>query len=112
MEASHPIAHNPVPDSAAVIIQDQIARLTREHPWILNCQAHVEVPAPYRSDLYQIQILLTLPERLLVVDRIPPVDSFQEDIYVAIWSAFDLARQKIRDYRMVPSSQRRQLQYR
>jgi hypothetical protein len=55
--------------------------------------------------------VLTLPERLLIIDRIPPMDLYQEDVYVAIWSAFDLAKQKIRNYLMAPSSHRRQLQY-
>jgi ribosome-associated translation inhibitor RaiA len=111
MQATSAITLINVPDSAEVIIRDQIERLAREHQWILNCQVNVEIPAPYSSGLYHIQIALTLPERLLIVDRIPTTDCYQEDIYVAIWSAFDLARQKIRDYLMAPSSYRRQLQY-
>jgi hypothetical protein len=111
MQASNAITLNNVPESAEVIIRDQIDRLAREHQWILNCQVSVEVPAPYSTGLYQIQIVLTLPERLLIIDRVPPTDLYQEDVYVAIWSAFDLAKQKIRHYLMAPSSHRRQLQY-
>jgi ribosome-associated translation inhibitor RaiA len=115
MKASSAISLHNVPSHAEVIIRDQIDRLAQDHKWILNCQVTAEVPLPYTEGLYQIQITLTLPERLLIVDRLPCTDHYHEDIYVAIWSAFDLARQQIRDYLMKPSSHtsshRRQLQY-
>jgi ribosome-associated translation inhibitor RaiA len=111
MKASPAVTLHNVPDNAEVIIRDQIDRLVREHQWILNCQVTAEVPAPYTEGLYHIQITLTLPERLLVVERQPGADHYQEDIYVAIWSAFDLARQEIRNYCLKPSYSHRQLQY-
>jgi ribosome-associated translation inhibitor RaiA len=111
MKASPTVTLRNVPDNAEVIIRDQIDRLVRQHQWILNCQVTAQVPTPYTEGLYQIQITLTLPERLLVIERQPNADHYQEDIYVAIWSAFDLARQGIRDYCLKPSPNRRQLQY-
>jgi hypothetical protein len=111
MKAFPAITLGNVPQNTEVIILDQIDRLAREFKWILNYQVIVDVPAPFTEGLYQIQIRLTLMDRLLVIDRLPCTDHYQEDIYVAIWSAFDLARQQIRDYIRKPSSYRCQLQY-
>lgn len=97
-DVSQVIADRDLPDSIAEMIQQQIARLRQEHSYILNCQVSANVPEFHRSGIYQIQIILTLADRDLTIDREPIPDYYQEDIYVAIWSAFDLARKKLKDH--------------
>jgi hypothetical protein len=93
---SQVIADRDLPDSIGEMIQQQIARLRQEHSYILNCQVRASVPALYQAGIYQIQIVLTLADGDLTIDREPIPDYYQEDIYVAIWSAFDLARKKLK----------------
>jgi hypothetical protein len=95
---SHTIAVRDLPDEIAGMIQQQIARLKQQYSYILNCQVSAAVPALYQSGTYQIQIVLNLLDRDLTIDREPTPDYYQEDIYVAIWSAFDLARKKLQQY--------------
>ena len=97
-DVSQVIADRDLPDSIAEMIQQQIARLRQEHNYILNCQVSANVPEFHRSGIYQIQIILTLADRDLTIDREPIPDYYQEDIYVAIWSAFDLARKKLKTH--------------
>jgi hypothetical protein len=97
-DESHIIALQDLPDSVTVILQEQIARLCQEHKYILNCRVNVRVPNYLTEGLYQIQIVLTLPDRDLIIDREPISDYYQEDIYVAIWSAFALAKQQLKEH--------------
>jgi hypothetical protein len=96
-DASQIIADRDLPDSIAEMIQQQIARLIQEHSYILNCQVSATVPAFYQEGTYLIQIALTLLDRQVSIEREPIPDYYQEDIYVAIWSAFDLARKKLKE---------------
>ena len=93
---SQVIADRDLPDSIVEMIQQQITRLRQEYSYILNCQVSANVPALYQAGIYQIQIVLTLADGDLTIDREPIPDYYQEDIYVAIWSAFDLARKKLK----------------
>jgi hypothetical protein len=95
-DVSQVIADRDLPDAIAEMIQQQIARLRQEYSYILNCQVSANIPAFCQSGIYQIQIVLTLTDRDLTIEREPIPDYYQEDIYVAIWSAFDLARKKLK----------------
>ena len=95
---SQTIAIRDLPDEIAGMIQQQIARLKQQYNYLLNCQVRAAVPALYQSGTYQIQIVLNLPDRDLTIDREPTPDYYQEDIYVSIWSAFDLAKKKLLEY--------------
>jgi ribosome-associated translation inhibitor RaiA len=90
------ISDQDLPDSITEMIQQQIDRLQLEYSNMLNCKVDVIVPEFYQTGTYQVQITLTLPNLELTIDREPTPDYYQEDIYVAIWSAFDLARKKLR----------------
>jgi hypothetical protein len=92
---SQPITVRDLPDEIAEMIQQQIARLKQQYNYVLNCQVSAAVPALYQSGIYQIQLVLNLPDRDVTIDREPTPDYYQEDIYVAIWSTFDLARKKL-----------------
>jgi ribosome-associated translation inhibitor RaiA len=87
-----------LPDSITEMIQQQIDRFQREYSYILNCKVDILVPEFQQAGTYQVQITLTLPNLELKIDRDPTPDYYQEDIYVAIWSAFDLARKKLREH--------------
>jgi ribosome-associated translation inhibitor RaiA len=100
-DVSQIIADRDLPDSIAEMIQQQIARLRQEYSDILHCQVSANIPAFCQAGIYQIQIVLKLADRDLTIDREPIPDYYQEDIYVAIWSAFDLARKKLQAYSLI-----------
>jgi hypothetical protein len=87
-----------MPAAAEAVVRQQIDKLKLDHKGILDCQVTAEVPAPYTEGRYQIKIACHMPDHLLVVDRLPHTDCYQEDINVAIWSAFSLARQQIKQH--------------
>lgn len=86
-----------LPESVTNNIQIQVDRLRQEYRYILNCQVDIKLSA-LLEDCYHIQIIITLPNGDLIVDRSPNPDYYQEDIYVAIWSAFNLARKKLQEH--------------
>ncbi len=92
------IAAQHLPDTIRAMIQQQIARLKQEYSDLLNCKVDVTVPAFCQTGIYQVQIVLNLPQLDLKIDREPTPDCYQEDIYVAIWSAFDLASKKLKQH--------------
>jgi ribosome-associated translation inhibitor RaiA len=91
------ISDQDLSDSITEMIQEQIKRFRREYSYILNCKVDIIVPEFHQAGTYQVKISLTLPDLELKIDRDPTPDYYQEDIYVAIWSAFDLARKKLRE---------------
>jgi ribosome-associated translation inhibitor RaiA len=92
------IAAQDLPDAIKGMIQQQIARIKQEYSYILDCKVDVAVPTFCQTGIYQVRIVLTLPDLDLKIDREPTPDCYQEDIYVAIWSAFDLARKKLKQH--------------
>jgi hypothetical protein len=85
-------------ETAKGIIQEQIDRFKQEYKYLLNCRFKIQVPGFQPEGLYQIQLVLTLPDRDLTIERYPNPDYYQEDLYVAIWSAFDLAKQQLKEH--------------
>jgi ribosome-associated translation inhibitor RaiA len=98
INAAQIIAIKDLPTAIGEMIQTQIARLKREYTYILGSDLSVIIPALHQAGTYQIQIVIALPDGELQIDRQPIPDCYQEDIYVAIWSAFDLARKKLKEY--------------
>jgi ribosome-associated translation inhibitor RaiA len=92
------IAAQYLPDAIKGMIQQQIARLKQEYSDLLNCKVDVSVPAFCQTGIYQVRILLHLSHLDLKIDREPTPDYYQEDMYVAIWSAFDLASKKLKEH--------------
>lgn len=90
------IATQDLPAAISELIQQQIAKFKQEYSSMLKCKVDVAVPSFCQTGIYQIRIVLTLLDRELKIDREPTPDYYQEDIYVAIWSAFDLARKKLK----------------
>jgi hypothetical protein len=95
---SRVIAAQDLPDAITGMIKQQIVRLKQEYSYILNCKVDVARPAFCHTGIYQVRIVITLPNLDLKIDRDPTPDYYQEDIYVAIWSAFDLARKKLKEH--------------
>ncbi len=98
MQASHSVTLHNIPASAEDLIRHQIDRLNQEHSWISHCQVTAKVPAPFTTGMYQIHIDCQIPDGSVVIDRQPLTDFYQEDLQVAIWSAFEQARQKIKSH--------------
>lgn len=85
-------------DPIREMIRQKIARLKQEYSDLLNCKVDVSVPAFCHTGIYQVQIVLNLLHLDLKIDREPTPDYYQEDMYVAIWSAFDLASKKLKEH--------------
>ncbi len=92
------IAAQHLPDTIREMIQQRIARLKQEYSDLLNCKVDVTVPAFCQTGIYQVGIVLNLSHLDLKIDRRPTPDYYQEDIYVAVWSAFDLASKKLKEH--------------
>jgi hypothetical protein len=111
MQASHSITLRNIPTNAEALICTQIDRLKKDHKWISHCQVIAEVPAPFTTDMYQIHINCKIPNGSVVIDRAPHTDCYQEDLQVAIWSAFEQARQKIKAHVIHSANFSRKLQH-
>jgi ribosomal subunit interface protein len=63
---------------------------------------HVVVEERHRHQhqgrLFHVRIDLTVPNKVLVVNRDPHEHHTHEDVYVAIRDAFDAARRQLEDY--------------
>jgi len=63
---------------------------------------HVVVEERHRHQhqgrLFHVRIDLTVPNKVLIVNRDPPEHQAHEDVYVAIRDAFDAARRQLEDY--------------
>ncbi len=92
------IAAQHLPDAIRDMMQQRITRLKQECSDLLNCKVDVIVPAFCQTGIYQVRIVLNLSQLDLKIDREPTPDCYQEDIYVAIWSAFDLASKKLKQH--------------
>jgi ribosome-associated translation inhibitor RaiA len=98
LNQSRVIAAQYLPDTIKGMIQKQIALLKQEYSDLINCKVDVTVPAFCQTGIYQVGIVLNLPHIELKIDREPTPDYYQEDMYVAIWSAFDLASKKLKQH--------------
>jgi ribosome-associated translation inhibitor RaiA len=85
-----------LPEAIEENILEQIARLQHEYPQAIDCQVSVKTPAFCKEGCYQIEIVIVLSGRTLTIDRSPNLDCYQEDLYVAIWSAFNLAKKQLK----------------
>lgn len=77
-------------DALQALIHEKISKLERLCDRIIDCQVAVE--ATHRShqhgNLYRVRIDLALPNKELVVSRVPDEDHSHEDVYVAVRDAF------------------------
>jgi hypothetical protein len=91
-----------LPTSVTENIQNQIIRLRQEYSCVRDCRVSVKVPEFHQDGCYYIQIGLSTSElginRELTIDRSPLPSYYQEDLYVAIWSAFNLAKTKLQEH--------------
>jgi ribosome-associated translation inhibitor RaiA len=85
-----------LPEAIEENILEQIARLRHEYPQAIDCNVSVKTPDFCKEGCYQIEIVIVLSGRTLTIDRSPNRDCYQEDLYVAIWSAFNLAKKQLK----------------
>jgi ribosome-associated translation inhibitor RaiA len=87
-----------LPDSIGKNIQEQITRLCQEYPQTIDCKVSVKTPTFCKEGCYQIELAIVLSGRILTIERSPNLDCYQEDLYVAIWSAFNLAKKQLKEH--------------
>jgi hypothetical protein len=87
---SRVIAAQYLPDAIKGMIQQKIARLKQEYSDLLNCKVDVAVPAFCQTGIYQVRIVLNLPQLDLKIDREPTPDCYQEEQKAQ--GAFNLSR--------------------
>jgi ribosome-associated translation inhibitor RaiA len=87
-----------LPEAIGDNILEQIARLRQEYPQAIDCNVSVKTPAFCKEGCYQIEIAIGLSGRTLTIERLPNLDCYQEDLYVAIWSAFNLAKKQLKQH--------------
>ncbi|AWK89357.1 HPF/RaiA family ribosome-associated protein [Azospirillum thermophilum] len=82
------------------IIREQAGKLERFCQDIMGCRVIVESPHrhQYKGKLYEVRIVLTVPQAELVTSRQGPEDQAHEDPRVAIRDAFDAMRRELEDY--------------
>jgi ribosome-associated translation inhibitor RaiA len=77
-------------------IQRWVARLERDYERIQRCAVIIEIPHQHshQGNLFHVRVDLAVPGRELAVSREPG----NEDVYVAIASAFRAARRQLQDH--------------
>jgi ribosome-associated translation inhibitor RaiA len=86
-----------LPEAIEENILEQIARLRQEYPQAIDCKVSVKTPAFCKEGCYHIEIEIGLSGHTLTSERSPNLDCYQEDLYVAIWSAFNLAKKQLKE---------------
>ncbi len=89
----------PYEEPVRAAINEKFAKLERFSGDIMGCRVVVEAPHRHRREgrLFHVRIDLTLPGKVVVVDREPHAHVAHEDIHVAVRDAFRAARRKLED---------------
>lgn len=90
----------PVSDAVEAACWEEADKLEREFDRIANCRI-VVVEAHGRNSngaAFEIRIDLSVPGRILVINRRPPPDRADTDVFAALREAFDAARRQLEDY--------------
>jgi ribosomal subunit interface protein len=77
-------------------VRDEVAKLERLHPQVTRCRVTIGLPhnRQQQGKLFDIHIELAVPGKELMVNQAPG----QEDMYVALRDAFDIARRQLDDH--------------
>ena len=86
----------PRSDAVEAKILDRVGQLSKFSSDIQKCEVWVESPHGHhqKGRLYEVRIRLSVPGEEIGVDLQPK----EEDVYVSIREAFDVARRKLEDY--------------
>jgi ribosomal subunit interface protein len=81
-------------------IQERVDKLDELFDRITGCRVLVESPhrRHHQGRLFHVRVDLTVPGRVIVVNRERSERHEHEDIYVAIRDAFDAAKRQLEDY--------------
>jgi ribosomal subunit interface protein len=87
-------------DEIETKIHKHIAKLEKFSDRLSDCRVVIAVPHRHhhQSNIYHVQINLTIPGGELVVNRQPPAQQIHEDLHFAIRDAFESAERKLKDY--------------
>lgn len=77
------------------LIREKAQKLDHFYDGIISCRVRVDVPhrSKHSGVLYDVRVDMTVPGAELVVRREP-----DEDLHVAIVSAFDVAERRLKEY--------------
>ena len=92
--------HLPPSEAVSSKIQQRYQKLQQFCDRIIHCQVIVEAPHQnhQKGNLYVVRIILTLPQKELVVGQDSNRDRSHENAYVAIRDAFDVAERQLKRY--------------
>jgi ribosomal subunit interface protein len=87
-------------DEIETKIHKHIAKLEKFSDRLSDCRVVIAVPHRHhhQSNIYHVQINLTIPGGELVVNRQPPAQQTHEDLHVAIRDAFESAERQLKGY--------------
>lgn len=86
-----------IPPSEAIEthIREKMEKLESLYPHIIGCRATVELAGKHKHQgrQFNVRLDITVPGSELVINR-----DFNEDVYVALRDAFDVAKRQLEDY--------------
>lgn len=87
-------------EAVSAKIQQRYQKLQQFCDRIIHCQVIVEAPHQnhHKGNLYTVKIILTLPQKELVVGQDSSRDRSHENAYIAIRDAFDVAERQLKRY--------------
>lgn len=82
------------------VIRKHVQKLDELYPNVIACRVTVEKPHErhHQGNLYDIRVLLKVPEKDIVVHRNQGDAHAHEDPYVTVRDAFDAVRRQLEDY--------------
>lgn len=93
----------PYKDAIEAEVRKRADKLERFYDRILNVRVVVEAPHRRRREgnVFQVKIDLSVPNKVIMVDREHRKLRSHEDVFVAIRDAFDAVRRQLEDYARV-----------
>lgn len=87
-------------DGIRAAVERWVARLEHYEPRIMRCEVTVDCPHKHHNKgrIFHIRLKITVPDRIIVVDREPEQDASHDDFYVALADAFRIAKRQIQDH--------------
>lgn len=95
--------HTEPSDALNALIEEKADELEDFYPRIIGCHVFVERPGQHhhrqgKGAHYRVRIELTVPGKLLVVSRDPPLHKANEDPFLAASEAFHEIRRQLQDF--------------
>ena len=81
-------------------IRSYMEKMEEFHPDIIGARVSVEKPhgRHQQGNLYNIKVVITVPDQAIVVQRNPGDNHAHEDVYVSLRDTFDAVRRKLEEH--------------